>query len=140
MIVFDGTNAIVGRLSAHLVKLLLKGEEAVVVNAEKLVISGDPKKTIEKYAKRRTIQNKASPEESAKWPRRPDLLFKRIVRGMLPKKTRRGKDALKKLRVYLGVPKECEGKAQQFTKTSKNLECDFITVGELCKNLGWKTK
>ena len=40
----DGENAIVGRVGCFAAKELLKGNEVVIINCEKLIISGDKKK------------------------------------------------------------------------------------------------
>lgn len=132
MKVIDGENAIVGRLAAYSAKKALENEEIVIVNAERTVISGNPKSIIEKYHKRRMQQNKANPEHSPKWPRRPDLMLKRIIRGMLPKHRKRGKEALRKIKVYLGKPKEFEN-TEKFTFNSDKLKSRYITLEELCK-------
>ncbi len=139
MLVIDATNAICGRLSAYCAKQSLKGEKVIVLNAEKIVISGNPKEITLVYSKRRGIQYKADPEKSAKWPRRPDLLFKRIIRGMLPKHSPRGKAALERIMVYLGEPEHAEAK-KPFTNTSDALGKNFISFQQLCKNLGWSPK
>lgn len=138
MIVFDATNAVVGRLTATVAKKALAGEDVVVVNCEKALVTGDPTFTIAKYKARRGITQKANPEHAAKWPRRPDLLFKRIARGMLPKKKARGKNALRKIRVFVGVPKEFEAAEKQQSGV-RSTRSKSISLLELCKRLGWRT-
>jgi len=41
--------------------------------------------------------------------------------------------------VYMGTPKEFEGKAIKYSE-SKSVTTDYkyITINELCKNIGWK--
>lgn len=135
--VFDASGAVVGRLAALSVKKLLSGKRVVLLNAEKAVISGDPKGVVERYSGKRGMQNKSNPEHSPKWPRRPDFLYKKIVSGMLPKKPR-GRIAFKNLRIYIGVPSEYAGrKAQQYA--IKDSFRKSITLGEICERLGWKT-
>ena len=142
MIVIDADDAIAGRLAAFVAKKTLAGEEVAVVNIEKAVLSGNPEKIAEKYAGRRTMQQKADPRKSPSqhWSRRPDKLFKRIARGMMPKHSKRAKEALGRLRAYLGVPKELEGKAQKFGSTSEKLLCGYLTLNDLCVKLGWTVK
>ncbi len=80
----------------------------------------------------------ANPEKSAKWPRKPDALLKKIVSGMLPKHSSRGASALKRMRAYIGVPKELEGKkAEVFKKTVANLNYKSISLEKMCVGLGW---
>ena len=140
MLVFDAKGCVVGRLASYTAKKLLTGEQVVIVNAELAVLSGDPVKIVSKYKDRRGIQQKADPDKSAKWPRRPDFLLKRIVKGMLPPHTPRRAAALKRLRVYMGVPKEFEGKGKPVAARKRQ---DFarrvVTLGFVCERLGWKS-
>ncbi len=135
MKIIDATGSVVGRLAAKSVKEALNGGEVTIINIEEAVFSGDPKGIVALYAARRNVQNKGNPEHSPKWPRRPDLLFRKIIDGMLPKKTSRSKVALKKLRVHMGVPKELAGKPAE--KMEKKLNCKTITLNQVCKSLGW---
>ncbi|MFH0836307.1 MAG: 50S ribosomal protein L13 [Candidatus Micrarchaeota archaeon] len=140
MIVFDAKDCVAGRLASYTAKTLLKGEQVVIVNAELAILSGNAVKIVSKYSDRRGIQQKADPEHSPKWPRRPDFLLKRIIRGMLPPHTARRSNAMKNLRVFMGVPKEYEGKGKPVAARKKQ---DFtrkvITLGFICKKLGWKS-
>lgn len=123
---------IVGRLAAFCAKQSLKGETVNVFNVQKSVFSATNVKVLfTKYLKRRGVQNKADPEKSAKWPRRPDYLFKKIISGMLPD-GRRGKEALKRIRVFLA-----EGGEKIDLKNSDSLKIKTVSLGELCEKLGW---
>ncbi len=136
--IFDANGAIAGRLATIAAKTLLKGEDVVVINAEKAVISGDPAKVTQVYRARREMRMMANPEKSAKWPRRPDALLKKIVSGMLPKHSSRGAKALKKFRAYIGVPKEFESqKTEPLKKASSALSIKSISLEKLCAELGW---
>ncbi len=139
MKVFDGKGLILGRLSTAVAKELLGGTEVAIVNAEQLVISGRPESTVQKYASRRTAKDKADPEHSPHWPRKPELLVKRIVRGMLPWYKATGRDAFKRLRVYEGVPPALEKSKKVSPKeaSKEKLEYKMITISELCKRLGY---
>lgn len=137
-IVIDANKAIAGRLASHAAKQAQNGEDVVIVNAEHAVISGNATKISTKLKARRGIQNKGNPEHTIKWPRRPDLLLKKMISGMVPKHAPAGKAALEKIHVYLGVPKEFEGKAKKFEKTSDDLPCAFTTLSDLCRSVGWK--
>ena len=138
MIVINGDKAIFGRLLAFASKKLQAGEDVVVVNAEKTVFSGRKENIVSNYRAKRNIQNKSNPEHSPKYPVRPDLFLKYVLKGMLPKKKASGAIANRKIRAFLGMPKEFEGKAQKFYKTSDDLHIRFVSLGEVCKSLGWK--
>ncbi len=137
MLLIDADSAVAGRLAAFAAKKALSGETVVIVNAEKAVISGAPEHVVRKYFKKRSIQNKANPEKSAKTPRRPDLFLKKMIEGMIPKSPR-GSKAEKSIKAFLGVPREYEGKkAEKPVKTAEKLGAKFITLKELCMHLGW---
>jgi len=96
--VIDAEGLVAGRLASIIAKRLLLGERIVVVHAEKAIITGKRERVLEWYGKRvtewRTYYN---PEKRGpKIPRRPDKVFKRMVRGMLPRKKPRGRAALKR--------------------------------------------
>lgn len=134
MLVFDGDGAVVGRLAAKVAKHLIKGEEVHVINAEKMMVSGNKSKIVERYRVRRRLKSKQNPEKSPKWPKTPNGLVRRIIRGMLPIKKTSGRNAFKRLRVYTGNPKNFEKAEKVETKELVKK----ITVGELCRELGWK--
>ncbi len=140
-IVLDADKAIAGRLAAYAAKKLLEGHEVVIVNSGKAVLSGDPKKITARYAAKRNIQQKSDPDKSPKFPRRPDIFLKKIVFGMLPTSRRSTRKAsMKKLRCYLGVPKQFEGKAEKKVKTADELSHKPTSIEKVCLALGWQQK
>ena len=136
MIVVDGTDMIMGRMASQISKKLIEGEEVHLVNAENIVLVGNPKQIVERYKQKRRLINKANPEHSPMWSKVPYLLVKRMIRGMLPRKKMKGRDALRKLRVYNGNPKNLEVNFKP-EKASFDGISKHITVVELCKNLGY---
>ncbi len=138
MIIVDGEGMVLGRLASIVAKKLLEGNEVYVINAEKIIISGNNKYIIEKYLIRRSLKNKANPEKSPKWPKVPNLLVRRIIRGMLPYKKARGKEAFKRLKVFIGNPGY--ENAIKFDEAIPSNISKFITVKELCKMLGWRER
>jgi large subunit ribosomal protein L13 len=139
MKIYDAENQIVGRLATVIAKELLKGEKVVVVNAEKAVLSGDPKFKKEFYLQR--IQ-RGDPKHGPFFPRQPDGIFRRAVRGMLPWHKPKGREAFKRLKVYIGVPEEFKNK--KFEKVAdadaSKLKCKYITLGELSLEIDGKKR
>ncbi|MBI5036837.1 50S ribosomal protein L13 [Candidatus Micrarchaeota archaeon] len=133
MVVLDAKGAVIGRLAASVAKKLLLKEEVVIVNAEQAVFSGSADFIIGRYERRRTMTDKSDPEHGLKMPRRPDLFLRNIIKGMLPKRATRMKEALSRLRVYLGVPEEVKS-AEQFVSKKPRLSVSLDTV---CRRLGW---
>tara|TARA_B100000315_G_scaffold177101_1_gene165652 strand:+ start:235 stop:699 length:465 start_codon:yes stop_codon:yes gene_type:complete len=138
-IVIDGTNHIAGRLSSSVAKLLLQGNRVVVVNAEKIMISGRKKNIVYEYDQFLKISSILHPKHGPFHPRRPDTMISRMIRGMLPRDKPSGKEALKRLRVYIGVPKDVKslGKTQIEKAKIRKSNALYTSVGELGKNVGW---
>jgi len=132
-LVIDATGAPVGRLCARVAKQALGGATIDIVNIDLCVITGNPEKIVARYAGRRHMTQKANPEHAAKWPRRPDYLFKVILRGMLPKRTSRSQEALSRTMAHIGVPEKFAGKAEKFVKEPS----EGITLIAICRALGW---
>jgi len=135
MMIIDGKDAIMGRLATRAAKAALNGEQVAVLNAENIMITGKKHVILAKYKARRAIVMKMNPEHAPHWPRRPDMLVRRIIRGMLPFDKPRGKEAFKRIRVYMGVPKEFEGKKME--QGEKKSAYKFIKIIDLCRELGW---
>jgi len=139
--VYDAKDKVLGRLSSVVAKKLLEGKKIAVVNAEKMIITGNRSVIIEKYKTRVNLRERSNPEHSPYWPRRPDLFVKRIIRGMLPyhKKTT-GKEAYKRLRVFMGVPEALKNAKiiSIDAKSPKDIYSDYMYVSELSEQLGYK--
>ncbi len=113
--VIDAEGHILGRLSSYIAKRLLEGERIVVVNAEKVIITGNPENVFERYKEK---YDRGSKEKGPYFPRHPERIFKRTVRGMLPWKTRRGREAFRRLRVFMGVPDELRDREFERVETA----------------------
>lgn len=137
--IIDCDSKILGRLASKVAKMLLNGDSVVLVNAEKAVISGHVDDIVENYKQKVEFKDKANPEHSPYFSRRPDLLVKRIIRGMLPFKKTKGKLAYKRLKVFMGLPKQYQGK-QLYSlpvKTKKDVIEKSISILELSRKLGY---
>ncbi|MCL5122820.1 MAG: 50S ribosomal protein L13 [Candidatus Marsarchaeota archaeon] len=139
-LVIDADRKVVGRVASVTAKSLLQGKKVAVINAEKAVISGSKNDIVKRYTTRVNLKEKANPEHSAYWPRRPDMLVKRIIRGMIPYRKPHGKDAYRRLLVFVGVPKAFEGaKIEELkVKDVRGMFVNTMTVKELSELLGYK--
>lgn len=133
--IIDASGATLGRLSTNTAKRLLKGEEIAVVNSEKAIISGK-KFAIKKYYKQK--REVGTYRKGPFFPRMPDQIVKRTIRGMIPYQTPHGRTAFKRLKCYMGIPKEFEGKKFEAIKEAEKQPVDFITIEELSRSLGAK--
>jgi large subunit ribosomal protein L13 len=138
MVLINANGLIVGRLSSIVAKKLLEGEDITIINAEKAIISGTKSSTFAEY--KQTV-DRGTKEKGPYFPKRPDAIITRTIRGMLPYKTQRGKDATSRLKVYIGTPTEFQG---QPVETLEKASVDrlssykYVELGELSKLLGSK--
>lgn len=138
MAVIDAENHIAGRLGSVIAKRLMKGEEIVIVNAEKIIITGDRDSVLAHYRQKKDCGNvKSGPF----FPRRADLIMKRTVRGMLPWYTTSGKEAYKRLKVYVGVPKQfVDQEKEKVDVAIKSGLTQYVTLSQIAEFLGSRVK
>jgi large subunit ribosomal protein L13 len=134
--VVNGEGLILGRMCSKIAKRLLNGEEIIVVNAEKIIISGKKKS---KVAEAHKFLEVGAPERGPFHSRRPDRIVGKTVRGMVPWKQPKGKLAYKRLRVYLGVPAELKDQKMETIDQANaaKLTGPHFTLGELAIEIGW---
>ena len=129
MIYIDAERHVAGRLATTVAHQLVKGESVVIVNAEKAIITGDRDKIFEKYKQKR---DRGYDHSGPFYPRRADLILKRMVRGMLPYDRPNGRAAYKRLKIYVGVPPEfADMKFEKVPSATKINTEKYIFVGEV---------
>lgn len=146
VVIYDAENQILGRLCSVVSKKLLNGEEVIVVNVAKAVLSGKPSVTKKEYLVK--VQ-RGDPLHGPFFPKTPDGILRRTVRGMLPWNKTRGRQAYKRLRVFAGVPEKIGNKKFDAEKTkmekvknadASKLRTKTITLGELAVAIGAKKR
>ena len=135
MMIYDADNQILGRIASVIAKQLLKGENVIVVNSEKALVSGNPKNKQKFYYER---IKRGDPIHGPFFPKNPDAIFKRAVRGMLPWDRPRGREAYKNLKVFVGIPEKYKNEKMERIKVAdaSKLKCKTIILKDLSKNLG----
>ena len=127
---------ILGRMASVVAKNLLNGQRVVIVNAEKAIISGKKKS---KVAEAKEFLDVGGVGQGPFHYRRPDRIIRKTVRGMLPFKQPKGKNALKKLKVFISVPEDL--KDQQMVSIEEaqaaKLNGPHFTLADLAKQIGW---
>jgi len=138
-IVVDATDHIAGRLSSNVAKLLLKGNRVSIVNCDKIMISGTRSNIIDEYREFLEINSINHWKHGPKHPRRPDTIMKKMIRGMLPREKTSGILAHKRLRTFIGSPKEVKPfKKIKFEKAMiKKASSNYTTMAELGRTIGW---
>lgn len=140
--IINADGLILGRLASIVAKMLLLGEQVIIVNAEKSVISGKRRQTIDYYKERQNIRTHTNPTKGPFWFKTPNRLVRRTIRGMLPWKKARGKRAYKNLKVYIGIPEDLNIKIAEMETFSDHsidqLKGSFFQINELAKEIGSK--
>ncbi len=141
MAVLDATDQVMGRFASVVAKRLLGGEEIHVVNAEKALITGGRDALHAEYFQKTHMGSTASRMrgKGPYYPKRPDRILRRAIRGMMPYQTPHGRAAFKRLRVYVGVPPEVEGQTTETVAEASTVRtARFVRLGDLSRRLGGK--
>ena len=131
--IIDVSNHVVGRLATNLAKRLLKGEEIVLINADKAIITGGRDAILTEFKWRRFV---GSERKGPYYPRMSDRILRRSIRGMLPWRRSPGKAALRRLQVFVGTPDEYAGKKTEIVKGAMKIGVQGMELGEISKVLG----
>ena len=102
-LIVDGTNKPLGRLASEVAKLLYKGYPVVIINAEKIVVSGTLEGVLPKFKRRYDLRTLSNPiKQTPRWPRTIEGIVRRSIRGMIHRKDR--PRLMKRLKVFRGDP------------------------------------
>ena len=134
--IINAENTILGRLASYVAKQVLLGEKVDIVNCEKAVLTGNRENIFAKYKAR---QRPTDVKHAPKIYKMPDMFVRRTIRGMLPWKRNRGREAYKKIFCYIGMPESFKDKEivnldNANINKLKNLK--YIYVKEVSKYLG----
>ena len=144
--VFDADGLIMGRLASKVADLLLKSARAggedkvIIVNSEKAIVSGKPSSVMEEYHQKYELNHA---RKGPFFPRMPDMILKRAVRGMLPyQRKSSGRRALRALRVEIGCPSNLKDdlpdghEVGDDSKIRRDLPTRYVSLGEISADLG----
>ena len=131
-LIVDANDCILGRVASEVATRALDGHRVAVVNAEAAVITGDREDVIERYRTR----NRLGSDRGPRFPKRPDGILKRAIRGMLPMDRQRGRDALSNVRVYVGNPFDDEAVVLEDTSLDRLSNIRFVHLQEISEQLG----
>lgn len=135
-IIIDGKDAVLGRLASEVSQKIMGGDNVIVLNAEGIIITGERDEIFAEY-KAKVDRGDTTKRKGPFYPRRADLLFKRCVRGMIPWTTTSGRDAYRRLHVFVGVPKQfAESEKTKVDAAMKKIGGKYTTLGAVSKFLG----
>ena len=131
-IIIDGTGAVFGRICSFTAKKALEGNEVIIVNSEKTIMTGNKKDTIAKYS---SIRKKGGhSQKGPKLSNVPHRILKRAIRGMLPDHRKgQGKETLKRIKCYDGMPEEF--KEEKMMKVNAPKKLKFMELKELASKI-----
>jgi large subunit ribosomal protein L13 len=131
-LVIDARDCVLGRVATQVAERALDGDRVAVINAEDAVITGRTEDVLSKYEDRAELGSDRGPA----YPRRPDRIFKRTVRGMVPYKQERGREAFSNVRIYIGNPLDMDGAVLEDTSIDRLSTTRFVTLGTVAAHLG----
>ncbi|HKL29721.1 MAG TPA: 50S ribosomal protein L13 [Natrialbaceae archaeon] len=130
--IVDARDCILGRVASTVAERALEGERIAVVNAEDAVITGREEDVLETYKKRLAIGSDRGPASV----KRPDTIMRRSIRGMLPHKKPRGREAFENVRVYVGNPYDEDGEIIEDASLDRLSTIRFVQLGDVSEQLG----
>lgn len=137
--IIDATDAIAGRLASFAAKKALLGEKIDIVNCENAFLTGSRKEVFERFKRKRAM---GIPSKGPFIPRKPFMLVKRMIRGMIPYKTSRGREALERIKCHSGVPDEFKDakieKLAEKDTVAKLRSLKKVKINDLCRFMGAK--
>jgi large subunit ribosomal protein L13 len=135
-VIVNAEGLVLGRMCSKIAKRLLNGEQIIIVNAEKAIISGKKKS---KVAEAKEFLEVGAPERGPFHSRRPDRIVRKTVRGMVPWPQPKGKNAYKRLKVFMGIPKELKDQKMETVEqaSAAKLKGPHFTLAELATEIGW---
>ncbi len=134
--VIDGKNLIHGRLASNVAEMIMGGEEVIILNAEDIIITGQKEVIFQDYLAK-VKRGDTTKRKGPFYPRRSDLLFKRCVRGMIPWTSTSGREAYRRLHVFVGIPKQFEDcEKVRPVEADRTITGKYTTLGAVSKFLG----
>jgi|SRR3989344_1655193 len=134
--IINAENLILGRLASYAAKKALLGEKVEIVNCENVVITGSKQEIFQEYKNKIARGN---PFKGPYFPRRADMIVRRTIRGMLPRKKARGREAYKNIKCYLAIPENL--KNQNFisldnANVNKLRSLKFVYIKDMSRMYG----
>ena len=136
--IIDAKDTILGRLGTYAAKQLLMGATVEIVNCEECAVSGKKRFILKEYIRK---LHRGAPGKGPFFYKRPDMFVKRTIRGMLPFKRARGREAFKNIKCHMGVPEKL--KNEKYVKIEgagidKLHSVDYLKIKDICRAVGSK--
>ena len=136
--IINAENLIMGRVATVAAKKAILGEKVDIINCEKAVMTGNKQEIFARFKRKREM---GQVFHGPYILRNPERFFKRAIRGMLPYKQPKGRDALARIKCHIGVPEELKDQKTEIIEKaniSKVASLRFVTIKDICKSMGGK--
>uniref|UniRef100_A0A182U955 Large ribosomal subunit protein uL13 n=1 Tax=Anopheles melas TaxID=34690 RepID=A0A182U955_9DIPT len=142
-ILIDGRGHLLGRLASVVAKQILSGNSVVVVRCEGLQLSGHFFRNKIKFLAYLRKRCNVNPARGPFHFRAPSRMLWKAIRGMVPHKTKRGANALRRLKVYEGIPPPYDKMKRVCVPIALRQLClrpdrKYCTVDRVAHEVGWK--
>eukprot|EP00920_Eleutheroschizon_duboscqi_P009124 GHVT01020900.1.p1 GENE.GHVT01020900.1~~GHVT01020900.1.p1 ORF type:complete len:205 (-),score=22.97 GHVT01020900.1:673-1287(-) len=142
VVYIDARGHLLGRLASVAAKELLKGQKLVVLRCEDINISGSLYRNKLKYQRFLRLRMNTNPRRGPFHLRAPSKILWRVVRGMMPHKTKRGAAALARMTSVEGVPCHYERKKKVVVPAALRVlrlktHRDYCRLGDISSKVGW---
>ena len=137
--IVNAEGLVAGRLASKVAKAAINGEEVIVINAEKVVLVGKKTAIMPKFQQRVEASVKSNPHYGPKYDRIPSKMLRRMIKGMLPNKSRTAETLLKQVSIYNSTTDKVDiTKAITMEDIKCNEKHDFMLLEDVAKALGGK--
>ena len=144
IITVDLKDHLLGRAAAIVAKQLLLGKRITAVRCDQINIAGPEIRNKIRFKMFLQKRKATNPKLGPFHKRSPSDVFTRCVRSMLPRYTKRGMLALRRLVAYEGIPVNVSRtggravipKAQRHTRLESSRQ--YTTLGPMLSKFGWK--
>ena len=146
IITVDLKDHVIGRAAAVVAKQLLLGKRITVVRTDEAVIAGTEIRNKIKYLNYLRKKKLTNPKKGPFHKRSPSEVFLKVIRNMVPHRTKRGISALRRLVAYEGIPTNVArtGSRVVIPKAMRHNrlkhERPYTVVGNMCQHIGWNYK
>ena len=145
VVVIDCKNHLLGRLASIIAKELLAGQRVVCVRCEQINISGSFYRNKLKFLDKLRKCTNTNPAHGPFHFRAPGKIFFRVIRGMIPHKTHRGKCAMERLKCFEGIPAPYDKMKRMvvpdaFRVTRLKVGRRYCVLGRISHECGWNKK
>jgi len=133
----DAKHLRLGRLATVVAKKALLGEEINIYNCNDVILTGSKENIKAQYKRKREMGTHST---GPFYPRVPYMFVKRAIRGMLPYKKAKGREAFQKIKCFNTAPEGVEMVSIEEAHIDNSLVSKYMTVKEICRFMGGKVE